>query len=253
MRLHDKIAVITGAGSGIGRAMAILFAKEGAKVVVVDIDAATGKETVDKIRASNGEAVFMQADVSVANEMQGVIRGAVQIFGRIDIFCSNAGIVQRGKSVDKIEESEWDRIFSVNVKGVYLAAKYVVPEMTKTGGGVLVNTASIAGVRARPFQAAYCSSKAACIMLTKALALELARYHIRVNCINPVATDTPMFPKLVPEGVDLNEAIQSTIKTIPLRRLAQPEDVAYAALYLASDEASMLTGSSVDVDGGRGI
>jgi len=253
MRLANKVVIITGAGSGIGRASAILFAKEGAKVVVADINDAGGAETVAAIKSSGGEAIFVHTDVSIASETENLIKVTKDKFGKIDILFNNAGIPQRPTPIENFDESLWDRIYSVNVKGIFLTAKYTVPLMKEAGGGVIINIASISGIRPRKGSSAYSSSKAAAIHLTKALALELASESIRVNAINPVAVDTPMALQLIPEGVDVREAKKALIDTIPLRRMATPKDIACAALYLASDESAMLTGTCINVDGGRGI
>lgn len=253
MRLANKVAIITGASSGFGRASAILFAKEGAKVVVADINDAGGKETVATIKSSGGEAIFVHTDVSKAADAENLIKTTKDKFGKIDILFNNAGVPHRPTPVENLDESLWDRVFSVNVKGIFLTTKYAFPVMKGAKSGVVINLASISGLRPRPGHAAYATSKAAAIMLTKELALEGAPNNIRVNAINPVASDTPMFPGLLPEGADLNEAKKALISSIPLGRLLKPEDVAYAALYLASDESSMLTGTCINVDGGRGI
>lgn len=253
MRLANKVAIITGAGSGMGRATSILFAKEGAKVVVADINDSGGQETVRVIKANGGDAIFIHTDVSKAADVDGLIKKAVKTFGKLDILYNNAAIPQKAIPVELMDEAEWDRIYAVNVKGVFFGAKYAIPEMKKNGRGVIINTASIGGVRVRPAFAAYNSSKGAVIVLTKALALELAQYNIRVNCINPVSTDTPMLPQFLAASADLQSGVKQLKSTIPLGRLATPEDIANAALYLASDEASLVTGIGLDVDGGRGI
>jgi 3-oxoacyl-[acyl-carrier protein] reductase len=253
MRLVNKVAIITGASSGIGRASAILFAKEGAKVVVADIDDAGGKETASTIKSNGGEAIFVHTDVSKASDAENLTKTTEDKFGKIDTLFNNAGIPQRTMPITEVEEALWDRIYAVNVKSIFLTTKYAAPVMKDSGGGVIINTASVSGVRPRPGNIAYASSKAAVIHLTKALALELASANIRVNCINPVAADTPMLNLFFPAGADVGGARKATVDTIPLGRLATPEDVAYAALYLASDESSMLTGTCIDVDGGRGV
>ena len=247
MRLANKVAIITGAGSGIGRASAYLFAEEGSKLVVADINDAGGEETVATIKADGGEAIFVHTDVSIASEVEHLVKATKDRFGKIDILFNNAGILMRPTAVETIDESLWDHTYAVNVKSIFLGAKYVVPEMKKAGGGVIINTASISGVRPRTYISAYVSSKGAVIALTKALAVELASDNIRVNCINPVRTETPMT-----EGTP-EERKKAIISTIPLGHSAKPEDIAYAALYLASDESSMLTGTSINVDGGRSI
>ncbi len=253
MRLANKVAIITGAASGMGRASALLFAKEGAKVIAVDINNEGGKETVDQIKRDGGEAIFVHVDVSKAKEVEQLIKTSVDTYGKLDILFNNAGHPGKSAIIENIDEAIWDEVYAVNVKAIFFGAKYAAPEMKKRGGGVILNTASIAGERPRPNQALYCSSKGAAIVLTKGLALELAPYKIRVNCIDPVGTDTPMIPKFLPEGTNLKEFLPKIIATIPMGRLAKPEDIAYAALYLASDEASMVTGVALQVDGGRGI
>lgn len=253
MRLANKVAAITGAGSGIGRASAVLFAREGARVAVADINDKGGEETVDTIIAGGGEAIFVHTDVTSSNEVQQFIGKTVDTFGKLDVLFNNAGIPQRPTSVQAMDEAEWDRIYSINAKGVFLGAKYAVPEMRKVGGGSIINTASVAAFAIRTHQAAYASSKGAVVVLTKALALELARYNIRVNCLAPVATETPMLSGFFPQGVDMEKAQKELITGIPLGRLIKPQDVALAALFLASDEASMVSGVTLGVDGARGL
>jgi 3-oxoacyl-[acyl-carrier protein] reductase len=249
MRLSKKVALITGAGSGMGRASALLFSQEGAKIAVADIDEKGAEESVAMIREKGGDAVSVKADVSNASDVAGMIDMAIGTFGRLDILFNNAGYPMVPTPLENVDEALWDKIMAVNVKGIFLACRHALPIMRRQGSGVIINTASISGVRPRPGQAPYAASKAAVILLTKALAVELAPFNIRVNCINPTATETPMLPKL--------GATESTrkniVSTIPMGRMALPEDIAYAALYLASDESSMVTGSAIDVDGGRGV
>ena len=252
MRLANKVAIITGAGSGMGRASACLFAKEGAKVSVVDINMAGGQETVELIGRSGGLAQFISADVTKASDVDQMIQATVTAYARLDILFNNAGVPMSFTPIEEVSEELYDKILAVNLKGIFLGCKYATPIMKKQGSGVIINTASIAGVRARPGLNVYCASKGGVILLTKALAIELAPYNIRVNAINPVATDTPMLLGFIGDR-DLEEGRKAFIATIPLGRLAIPEDIANAALYLASDEASMLTGTCIDVDGGRGI
>lgn len=247
MRLPDKVAVVTGAGAGIGRASASLFGREGARVVVADINEHDGRGTVDAIKAAGGEAIFVRTDVSVSSEVEKLISAAVGSFGRIDILFNNAGMGQKLMRTDELDEATWDLIHNVNLKSIFLGMKYALPHMRKEKKGVIINTGSMAAVRPRMHAAAYVSSKAAVIMLTKAVALEVAGNNIRVNCINPVVTFTTMM-KSIPE-----EERNAWARTIPIGRIAQPEDMANAALYLASDESSMVTGICLDVDGGRGI
>ena len=244
MRLANKVAIITGGGSGIGKASSYLFAKEGAKIVVAQRTQATGEETAAAINSSGGEAIFVRTDVSVASEVEHLVKVTKNTFGKIDVLFNNAGILLRDTPVEDTEEYWWDRIYAVHVKGIFFGAKYVVPEMKKTGGGVIINTSSTAGFRPLKDMPAYASSKGAAITLTKALALDLGPYNIRVNCIIPGITDTPM-------NADVpGEVIKEFISTVPIRRQNSPEDVAYAALYLASDESSTVTGAIMNVDGG---
>jgi 3-oxoacyl-[acyl-carrier protein] reductase len=249
MKLTNKVAVVTGAGSGLGQASAILFAEEGAKICVADIDRKGGQHTVELIKEKGGDAIFIETDVSKASDVQRMIKTALDNYGRLDILFNNAGYPMLPTPTEDVEEELWDKIMAVNVKGIFLGCKYAIPVMKKQGGGVIVNTASISGVRPRAGSSAYSTSKGAAILLTKALAIELAPSKIRVNCINPVAAETPMLPGL---GIT-KEVIKGIVATIPIGRMAQPMDIAYAALYLASDESSMVTGVALDVDGGRGI
>jgi 3-oxoacyl-[acyl-carrier protein] reductase len=247
MRLPEKVAIITGAGAGIGKASACLFAREGARVVVADIHEKDGRSTVEAIKKEGGEAIFVRTDVSVFAEVKKLMASSIDAFGRIDILFNNAGVGQKLMKTDELDEATWDLIHSVNLKGVFLGIHHVLPYMKKAKRGVIINTGSMSAVRPRVNAAAYVSSKAAVIMLTKAVALEVAADNIRVNCINPVVTFTTMMSTL---SVEDQEA---WARTIPIGHVAQPDDMAYAALYLASDESAMVTGISLDVDGGRGI
>ena len=246
MKLTDKVAIITGAASGMGKAIALLFAEEGARVVIADIDDTGGKQTTDEINSSDGKAVFVHTDVSNPTDIKNLVDAVVDEFSKIDILINNAGIFMKLTPVEEIDESTWDRIYSVNVKGVFHGAKYVIPVMKKAGGGVIINTTSMTGLRPGSMQSAYASSKGASITLTKALASELAQYNIRVNCICPALTETPML-----FDSELWEHVSETPH--PLGRLLRPEDIAHAALYLASDDASMVTGICLEVTGGQGV
>ena len=248
MRLADKVAIITGASSGIGRATAYLFAKEGAKVVVVaNINDAGGNETAANIKTNGGESIFVHADVSRSSEVQNLVKVTMENFGRIDILFNNAGIGFLRTPVENIDESRWEQIYATNVKSVFLCVKYVVPEMRKTGGGVIINTGSMSAIRPRMHDAPYGSAKSAVNQLTKALALELAP-TIRVNCINP----GPILTGKIQEGPGMKQFLKD-IDELPLKRAGTPENIAFAALYLASDESSFVTGAAINVDGGRGI
>lgn len=249
MKLRDKVAIITGAGSGIGRAIGILFAREGARVVIADVDDRSGKETVSQITTNGGKAIFSHTDITKSYEVERLIKMTTQTYGKLDILCNIAGVSQIRKPVETIQETEWDHIYAVNAKGVFLGVKYAVPEM-KMNGGAIINVASAVAVRVRPNIAAYASSKGAVVVLTKELALELAPYKIRVNCINPGPTETPLLRSMASEE-DREEDEKQLLSIMPFGRLLKPEEIAHAALFLASDESSNVTGISLDVDGGR--
>lgn len=253
MRLSSKVAIITGGSTGIGQTTAYLFAKEGAKLVIADIDDAGGVETVKAIKSNGSEAVFVHTDVSKASDVENLINKTIETFGKIDILFNNAAIVYKGSRVEDIEESRWDRIYAVNVKGMFLGVKYAVPRMKAAGGGVIVNTCSIGGVRPTPFAADYESTKGAVAILTRALAVELAPSNIRVNYVIPGTTDTNLPRSSTPPGMTQEEDFKRRTARIPLGRIAKPIDIAYAVLYLACDESSMVTGAGLHVDGGRGV
>ncbi len=248
MRLKNKVALVSGAGYGFGRGIATRFAAEGAKVVIVDING----ETAEKVASEIGDSAFpISGDVSLNTEASAMIQRTIGKWGRLDILVNNAGTTHRNKPMTEVSEQEFDRIFAVNVKSVYLTALHAVPLMKKQGGGVILNVASTAGVRPRPGLAWYNTSKGAMITATKAMAIELAPYKIRVNAINPVAGETGMVHLFM--GEDTPEKRAQFVSTIPWGRLSQPEDMANAALFLCSDEADMVTGTCMEVDGGRCI
>ena len=246
MRLENKVAVVTGAASGFGKAIAETFAREGAKVVVADINGQGAREVAQGIGAS---AVHVAADVSKRADVEAMVGEAVKSFGGLDIMVNNAGTTHRNQPMLDVTEAEFDRIFAVNVKSVYLAALACVPAMDKRGGGVIINTASTAGVRPRPGLTWYNASKGAVITMTKSMAAELAPRKIRVCAINPVAGDTPLLAEFM--GADTPENRARFVATIPLGRLSLPADIANAALFLASPDSSMITGVALEVDGGR--
>jgi 3-oxoacyl-[acyl-carrier protein] reductase len=247
LRLQNKVAIITGGGSGIGKVSAELFAAEGAKVVIAQRTVSTGEETVAKIRSLGGQAMFVPTDMTSETQVQKLVEMTIDAFNHIDILFNNAGIIEIAP-IEEITENVWENVFSANVKSIFFATKHAVFAMKKAGKGVIINNASTGAIRPRMFFSAYASSKGAVITFTKAVALELAPYNIRVNCVVPGFTETPMV------NVLSDNQKQAVAETIPLgKRAANPKDVAYAALYLASDEAAMVTGTSLTVDGGRCI
>ena len=246
MKLENKVAIVTGAASGFGKAIAETFAREGAKVVVADINGQGARDVAQSIGAG---AIHVAVDVSKRSEVDAMVEETVRAFGGLDIMVNNAGTTHKNQPMLNVTEAEFDRIFAVNVKSIYLAALACVPQMERRGGGVIINTASTAGVRPRPGLTWYNSSKGAVITMTKSMAAELAPRKIRVCAINPVAGDTPLLADFM--GADTPENRARFIATIPLGRLSLPADIANAALFLASPESGMITGVALEVDGGR--
>jgi 3-oxoacyl-[acyl-carrier protein] reductase len=251
MKLKDRVAIVTGAGSGIGQATALLFAQEGARVGVVDLDAGAARGTAQQIEKAGGKALAMTADVSRSEDNRAAIGKTVAAWGRLDIFYANAGVPQWPGAVEEVDESVFDRIMAVNVKGVFLGAKHAVPVMKKQKSGVFLITGSTAALKPRPGGQCYAASKGAVTTMTQSLALELAPFGIRVVVIAPVATETPMLPTFMGKKEVDEEGMRRYVATVPLGRLNQPADIAKAALFLASDDAAMVTGSCFLVDGGR--
>jgi NAD(P)-dependent dehydrogenase (short-subunit alcohol dehydrogenase family) len=247
--LHNKTALITGAASGIGRATALLFAREGASIAIADLNATAAKTLADEITSAGGHAIFEPVDVTLAADCERVVERTLHEFGQIDILFNNAGIIRRATLVD-LDEQDWDRVMAVNVKSIYLMSKQVIPVMQKSGGGAIINTASGWGLSGGAKAAVYCASKGAVVLLTKAMAIDHGPQNIRVNCICPGDTDTAM---LRTEAQQLGEPGESFLKEAarrPLGRVGTPEEIAQAALYLASDAASFVTGTALVVDGG---
>lgn len=253
MRLKDKVAIVTGAASGIGAATAVAMAREGARVLVVDVNEAGAKATVEQIEKAGGQAASARADVTRAADNQAVVERATAQWGRLDVFYANAGVPQFPTAVESVDEAVFDQIMAVNVKGVFLAAKHVMPIFKKQKGGVLLITGSTSGVRPRPGVQCYSASKGAVHTMAASLALEFAAFGARVVAIAPVATETPMLPTFMGKKQVDEEGMTRYRATVPLGRLNRPEDLAAAAVFLASDEAAMVTGSVFPVDGGRCI
>ena len=247
MKLKDKVAIITGAGAGIGKATAILFAKEGAKVVCNSITNSAEK-VVKEIKANGGEAIFVQADVSKAKDAKKIIDETIKHFGKIDILFNNAGIVIPG-TVDNMSEEDWDRTMEVNVKGPFLVSKYAIPELKKTKG-VIIHNASVLALKGVKNRAAYTASKGALLSLTRAMAADYIG-EIRVVCLCPGTTDTESLAKRIAQSEDPEKARAEFIARQPMKRLGKPEEMAEAALYLAT--AEFCTGIYLSVDGGMTI
>ncbi|MBA7630448.1 Dihydroanticapsin 7-dehydrogenase [subsurface metagenome] len=246
-RLDGKVAIITGAGSGIGQAAALLFAKEGAKVVGACRTAETGEKTVKMIKDTAGEAIFIKTDVSRAEDVQNMIKTTVDTYGKLDVLFNNAGIGEQAtaKTADCIEE-HWDKVLAIDLKGTWLVMKYAIPEMLKAGGGSIINVASQMATRANVGFPSYTAAKGGILSLSRATAIEYAGNNIRVNVLEPGYINTPMA-----EGVVSNPERSKKVKQgTPQHRLGEPEEVARAALFLASDESSYITGAELAVDGG---
>jgi NAD(P)-dependent dehydrogenase (short-subunit alcohol dehydrogenase family) len=248
-QLDGKIAVITGAASGIGRATALLFAREGASVVLTDINESAGQAVAAEIAGKDGRAIFEPADVTRAADCQRVTERAVREFSAIHILFNNAGIIRRA-SVVELSEADWDRVMAVNVKSIFLMSRQVIPIMAETGGGCIINTASGWGLAGGPRAAVYCASKGAVVLLTKAMAIDHGPQHIRVNCICPGDTDTALLRNEAQQLGEPKEKFLAEGAKRPLGRVGKPEEIAQAALYLASDASSFVTGTALVVDGG---
>ncbi len=250
MRLRDKVAIVTGAGFGGG--IARRFAEEGAKVIVNDIDAANGKNVVASIHNAGGFAIHVTADVASRNDMAALVDAAVSEYGGLDIMVNNAGVPQQNMPMTEVSEETFDQIFDVNVKSIYWSALYAIPELRKRGGGAFGNTSSTAALSPRQELVWHNGSKGPVNTITKGMAVELAADNIRVNAICPVAGETQMLAAFA-GGEVTPEKREMFLNTIPLGRLSKPLDIANATLFLASDEASMITGVCMEVDGGRCI
>lgn len=243
MRLRGKIALVTGFGSGLGRAIAILFAREGASVMGTSTTDAKGKATLEEIKRNGGKARFRVGDVRKTQDMKVVVEEAVANFGGLEIVVNSAGVRTNG-SITEISEEDWDRTVDTNLKGVFVVSRLAIPEMVKRGGGVIINISARSGITGQAGRAAYCASKGALITLTEAMAEDHAPQNIRVNCICPGPTRTPMVDTSTPEK------LARYAKRVPLGRIGEADDIARAAVYLTSDEASHVTAAILPVDGG---
>ena len=243
--LEDRVVIVTGASSGIGRASAILFAKNGAKVVVADINEEGGEKTVSEIEKSGGVAMFVKTDVSKAAEARACVEATIKKFGKLDCLFSNAGFNPVGTVVDTTEEL-WDKVIGVNLKGMYLMCKYAIPEMTKRGKGSIVCTGSVDGMLAIRNEAAYIASKGGVMALVRAMALDHAREGVRVNCIAPGAIRTPLYESFLKENMGVDDQADQHA----MGRIGEPEEIAQIALFLLSDKPTFVTGATLPVDGG---
>lgn len=248
MRLQGKVALITGGGSGIGRESARLFAREGARVVVVDVNAEAGQQTVADIRAAGGQATFFRADVTRTEDVKGMVACAEETYGRLDVLFNNAGIFHpEDGSVLDTDERVWDLVIDVNLKGVFLGCKYGIPALLRAGGGSVINTASfVALMGSAVSQVAYTASKGGVLALTREIAVEFARRNVRANALCPGPVETPLLAELLSDP----ERRRRRLVHIPPGRFARPEEIAHAALFLASDESSYVNGAVFVVDGG---
>jgi NAD(P)-dependent dehydrogenase (short-subunit alcohol dehydrogenase family) len=245
--VYDKIALVTGGGSGIGRATALTFAREGAKVVVADIVVTGGEETVQLIHAAGGEAIFVKADMANASDIEAMVQKVIATYGRLDCAHNNAGIEgATGRTAD-YSEAEWDRVIRINLTAVWLCMKYEIPQMLKQGGGAIVNTASDAGLLGVPQMPAYVASKHGVVGLTKTAALEYAKSGIRVNAVCPGVIHTPMVERITGQRPGRAERMTAAE---PVGRMGKPEEIAVAVVWLCSDAASFVTGLPMAVDGG---
>lgn len=250
MRLQNKVGLITGSGSGIGKSSALLFAGEGASVIVNDLDEAKGRETVEAIRAAGGDAVFIQADVTNPESVQTLVRDSLEAYGRIDVLFNNAGISGVG-AIHEVEPEAWDRVISVNIRGVYLPSKYVLPHMMERKSGSIINMSSCIAEIGLAKRASYSATKGAVLALTKSMQVDYAPYNIRVNALLPGTILTPFVENYLKTSYDNPEVALEGIKKRQLSGdLGRPEDVAKAALFLASDESKFMMGSPLYIDGG---
>ncbi len=251
MQLKGKTAIVVGGASGSGRAAAQVFASAGAKVVIADINETMGASSIAEVTKGGNEGLFVVCDIRCSDQCANVIQTAKREYGGIDVLFNSAGLACAARTVINASEEEWDRTIDINVKGTFLMCKHAVPAMIESGGGSIVNTASVWGLVAGMDVAPYCAAKGAVVLLTKAMALDHAKDNIRVNCICPGSVDTPMLRGEMEALGGVEKAMVAYKRKHPMGRIAQPEEIAKAALFLASDEASFITGVALPVDGGR--
>jgi NAD(P)-dependent dehydrogenase (short-subunit alcohol dehydrogenase family) len=247
-RIQGKVAVITGAASGMGRATALRFAKEGANVVLTDLNAQGGETAVAECAAAGGRAVFQRTDVTSEADIKAAVARAVKEYGRLDVIFNNAGVAGAVGPIENVASADWDRTIAVLLRAAYLGMKYSIPEMRKAGGGSIISTASVAGLRGVGYLAPYSAAKAAIVNLTQAVAIEVGHDRIRVNCICPGGVNTPLIHRGVPGAEERSEKSMARMQPIP--RAGKPDDIANMALFLASDEADWISGTAMVVDGG---
>ena len=252
MKLEGKAAIITGAGSGIGRETALMFAAEGAAVTVADIDAEMARETVDMIRQAGGQALFIPTDVSRSKDVEALIDQSMKQFDRLDCIFNNAGI-DIAKTIVETSEDDWNRTIDINLKGVFLGCKFAIPAMMGNGGGTIINTASILAHVASPNQAAYCASKGGIVAMTRQIAYDYAEHNIRTNCISPGDVMTHMAKGLFDASEDPEARLKFFTDRYPMKRFAEPAEIARVAVFLASEASSFITGQAIKVEGGFSI
>jgi dihydroanticapsin dehydrogenase len=249
MRLRDRVAIVTGVASGIGRATALLFGREGACVVGADIKAVEGEEAIEAIRGQGGRGIFVPGDVTNSDQVRALVNRAVKTYGGVDVLFSCVGVVIGNPVVD-VSEQEWDQVMALNLRSMFLCCKFAIPEMIKRGKGSIVLMSSASGIIAEPALASYCASKAAIIGLTRSIALDYGKYNIRTNCVCPTYTRTPLLEKWVQSGIDPSLNWDKINKLHALGRISEVDEVAQAVLFLASDDSSIVTGTALVADGG---
>ena len=247
-KIDGKVAVITGAASGMGRATALRFAKEGASIVLADLNSQGGETAVAECAAAGAHAVFQRVDVTSEADIKSAVDRAMKEYGRLDIMFNNAGIAGAVGAIEKVESTDWDKTIATLLRAVFLGMKYSIPEMRKSGGGSIISTASVAGLRGVGYLAAYSAAKAAVVNLTESVAIEVGHDRIRVNCICPGGVNTPLIHRGVAGAYEHAEARMAKMQPIP--RAGRPDDIANMALFLASDDAEWITGTAMVVDGG---